>query len=127
MGYTGTFLYGGGSTHQVATSTYSYDSLGRLTGLAYTKGGNNLFTPYSWTFDSLSSTGMDFGEAVADPRAGATAAAAVFSGLGRIRRWSARTARARTAMMHQERADLGHPHVSRATKATRMTTTGTGQ
>ncbi len=58
--------------------------MGRLTGLGYTKGGNNLFTPYSWTFDSLSSAGMDFGEAVADPRAGATAASAVFSGLGRI-------------------------------------------
>ncbi len=74
----------GGTTNEVATSAYTYDTLGRLTGLAYTKGGNNLFTPYSWTYDSLSSAGMDFGEAVADPRAGATAASAVFSGLGRI-------------------------------------------
>ncbi len=73
----------GGSASEFATSAFSYDSLGRLTGLAYTKGGDNFFTPYSWTYASLSSAGMDFGRSVADPRAGAAAAAAVFSGLGR--------------------------------------------
>ena len=59
---------------------------GRLTSLAYTKGGTNLFTPYSWTYDSLSSPGMDFGDTstVADPRVSATGASAVFAGLGRI-------------------------------------------
>ena len=40
----------GGTTHEVATAGYGYDSLGRLTSLAYTKGGSNLFTPYSWTY-----------------------------------------------------------------------------
>jgi RHS repeat-associated protein len=44
----------GGSTNEVATSTFSYDNLERLTDLAYTKGGSNLFTAYSWTFDALS-------------------------------------------------------------------------
>ncbi len=37
---------------------YSYDTLGRLTGLAYTKGNSNLFTPYSRAYESLSSAGM---------------------------------------------------------------------
>ena len=76
----------GGTAHEVATAGYSYDTLGRLTGLAYTKGGSNLFTPYSWTYDSLSSGGMGFdGSAtVSDPRVAATAAAAVFDALGRI-------------------------------------------
>ncbi|MHB8974460.1 MAG: RHS repeat-associated core domain-containing protein [Pirellulaceae bacterium] len=74
----------GGTTHEVATAGYGYDSLGRLTSLAYTKGGTNLFTPYSWTYDSLSSAGMGFGEAVADSRVSATAAAAVLEALGRI-------------------------------------------
>src|SRR5687768_10026861 len=36
----------GGSGDEVATSTYSYDTLGRLTDLAYKNGGTNLFTPY---------------------------------------------------------------------------------
>jgi RHS repeat-associated protein len=76
----------GGTAHEVAIAGYSYDTLGRLTGLAYTKGGTNLFTPYSWTYDSLSSSGMGFdGSAtVRDPRVAATAAAAVFDALGRI-------------------------------------------
>lgn len=42
-------------------------TFGRLTSLAYTNGGSNLFTPYGWTYDSLSSAGTGFGEAVADP------------------------------------------------------------
>ena len=76
----------GGTANEVATAAYWYDTLGRLTSLAYTKGGSNLFTPYSWTYDSLSSPGMDFGETptVADPRVSATGASAVFAGLGRI-------------------------------------------
>ena len=76
----------GGTANEVATAGYSYDTLGRLTGLAYTKGGSNLFTPYSWTYDSLSSGGMGFdGSAtVSDPRVAATAAAAVFDAMGRI-------------------------------------------
>jgi RHS repeat-associated protein len=44
----------GGSTHEIATSTYSYDLLNRLTGLVYKEGSTNLFTPYSWSFDNLS-------------------------------------------------------------------------
>lgn len=47
----------GDSANEIATSAYTYDTLGRLTGLAYKKGGTNLFTPYSWTFDSLSQVG----------------------------------------------------------------------
>jgi RHS repeat-associated protein len=44
----------GGSTNEVVTSSFSYDTLDRLTDLAHKKGGSNLFTPYSWTFDYLS-------------------------------------------------------------------------
>jgi YD repeat-containing protein len=43
----------GGSANEVATATYSYDTLNRLTGLQYQKGGVDLFTDYGWTFDSL--------------------------------------------------------------------------
>lgn len=43
----------GGSGEEVATSTYSYDTLGRLTDLAYKHGGTNLFAPYQWTYDNL--------------------------------------------------------------------------
>ncbi len=89
----------GGTANEVATAAYGYDALGRLTSLAYTKGGSNLFTPYSWTYDSLSSFGMDFGE-TADvwpihacrppvPRPCSQAWAA-------SRRWWVRTARATT-------------------------------
>ncbi len=49
----------GGTANEVASAAYSYNTLGRLTGLAYTKGSSNLFTPYSWTFDSLSSAGIE--------------------------------------------------------------------
>ena len=73
----------GGSTHEVATSAYSYDDLGRLTDLAYTKGGNNLFTAYSWSYDDLSSAGMG-ADGVADPRVAATAVLVVPAGLGRV-------------------------------------------
>jgi RHS repeat-associated protein len=38
---------------EVATSTYGYDSLSRLTDLEYENAGVDLFTPYEWTFDSL--------------------------------------------------------------------------
>jgi len=65
----------GGAGNEVATSSFTYDTLSRLTGLAYSKGGNNLFTPYSWTYDSLSAPGFD-GAATAlatDPRVAATA------------------------------------------------------
>ena len=73
----------GGSTHEVATSAYSYDDLGRLTDLAYTQGGNNLFTAYSWSYDDLSSAGMG-ADGVADPRVAATAVLVVPAGLGRV-------------------------------------------
>jgi hypothetical protein len=35
--------------------------MGRLTGLAYTKGGTNLFTALGWSYDSLTIAGMRFG------------------------------------------------------------------
>ena len=43
----------GGTSAEIAMSTYSYDSLGRLTGLDYEQGGMDLFTPYVWTYDDL--------------------------------------------------------------------------
>jgi RHS repeat-associated protein len=43
----------GGSANEVATAGYSYDALGRITGLSYKKGGNNLFTAYAWTYDRM--------------------------------------------------------------------------
>lgn len=43
----------GGSSDEIATATYTYDALGRLTGLDYEQGGTDLFTPYSWTYDDL--------------------------------------------------------------------------
>jgi YD repeat-containing protein len=43
----------GGSTNEVATAGYSYDSLGRITGLSFKQGGNNLFTAYAWTYDHM--------------------------------------------------------------------------
>jgi RHS repeat-associated protein len=43
----------GGSTHEVATSSFTFDTLNRLTGLAYKKGGTDLFTPYSFSYDTL--------------------------------------------------------------------------
>jgi YD repeat-containing protein len=42
-----------GSAHEIATSTYSFDSLGRLSELSYKQGSTNLFTPYSWTYDDV--------------------------------------------------------------------------
>jgi YD repeat-containing protein len=76
----------GGSTNEVATGTYTYDTLGRLAGLAYTKGGTNLFTAYGWSYDSLASAGMSFGggNGASDPRVAATAASAVYSAPGRV-------------------------------------------
>ena len=74
----------GGAGNEVATSTFSYDALARLTGLAYAKGRSNSFMPYSWTVDSPSSAGMDVGQSVVDPRVAATGASAVFWGPGRI-------------------------------------------
>ncbi len=76
----------GGTANEVATSSFTYDTLSRLTGLAYTKGGTNLFTPYGWSYDSLSSPG--FGGArtsiATDPRVAATAAMPAMPGLGRV-------------------------------------------
>ncbi|MEX0818576.1 MAG: hypothetical protein WD070_03255 [Pirellulaceae bacterium] len=43
----------GGSGDEIATSSYAYDPLGRLTDLAYKNGGTNLFTPYEWSYDNL--------------------------------------------------------------------------
>jgi RHS repeat-associated protein len=43
----------GGSGDEIATSTYSHDSLGRLSGLDYEQGSTDLFTPYSWSYDFL--------------------------------------------------------------------------
>ena len=45
----------GDSANEVATGNYTFDALHRLTGLDYEKGGTDLFTPYAWTYDSLSS------------------------------------------------------------------------
>ena len=44
----------GGSGDEVATSSFTYDTLGRLTDLAYKQAGSNLFTPFSWSYDNLS-------------------------------------------------------------------------
>ena len=50
----------GGSSNLVATSTYTYDGLGRLTDLAHAKDTTNLAT-YSWTYDAFSRvTNMSF-------------------------------------------------------------------
>jgi len=100
----------GGATHEVTTAGYSYDTLGRLTGLAYTKGGTNLFTPYGWTYDSLSSPGMDFSDVptISDPRVFATGESAVFAGLGRI-----------TQMVGQDgTSNYGYDATSQLTSAT---------
>ncbi|MDA1054030.1 MAG: hypothetical protein O3C40_26575, partial [Planctomycetota bacterium] len=43
----------GTSGDEIATSSYTYDTLGRLTDLAYKNGGTNLFTPYQWSYDNL--------------------------------------------------------------------------
>ena len=43
----------GGTGDEIATSTYAYDSLGRLTDLEYENGGVDLFTPYEWSYDDL--------------------------------------------------------------------------
>jgi RHS repeat-associated protein len=43
----------GGSGDEIATSTYTYDTLNRLTDLAYTQDSTNLFTPYEYAYDNL--------------------------------------------------------------------------
>ncbi|MEM7476403.1 MAG: hypothetical protein AAF483_15525, partial [Planctomycetota bacterium] len=43
----------GGASHEVATSNYSYDVLGRLAELDYQQGGTDLLTPYNWNYDDL--------------------------------------------------------------------------
>jgi RHS repeat-associated protein len=43
----------GDAGDEVATSTYTYDTLGRLTDLEYENGNVDLFTPYDWSFDNL--------------------------------------------------------------------------
>ena len=43
----------GGSTHEVATSAFSYDTVGRLTGLTHHRQSTDLVGPYSWTYDAL--------------------------------------------------------------------------
>ena len=76
----------GGAANEVATGNYTFDTLHRLTGLAYQRGGNNLFTPYAWTYDSLSSPGhwsLGFGHS-ADPRVQAVATSPLFTGGGRV-------------------------------------------
>ena len=102
----------GGTANEVATAGYGYDSLGRLTSLAYTKGGSNLFTPYSWTYDSLSSAGMGFGEAVADPRVAATAASAVFAALGPHHADGGPGRHEHVRLRFQESVDVRHAFVS---------------
>ena len=76
----------GGAANEVATGNYRFDALHRLTGLAYQRGGNNLFTPYARTYDSLSSLGhWDLGFAhSSDPRVQAVATGPLFTGGGRI-------------------------------------------
>lgn len=39
---------------EVATSTYDYDTLNRITDLEYENGGTDLFTPYEWSYDFAS-------------------------------------------------------------------------
>ncbi|MBC8351077.1 MAG: hypothetical protein H8E66_03770 [Planctomycetes bacterium] len=43
----------GNSGDEIATSTYTYDTLGHLTDLEYENGGTDLFTPYEWSFDNM--------------------------------------------------------------------------
>ncbi|MCO6459130.1 MAG: hypothetical protein J5I93_27795, partial [Pirellulaceae bacterium] len=43
----------GGAGDEVATSTFTYDLLGRLTMLEYEHGGTDLFTPYEWSYDNI--------------------------------------------------------------------------
>jgi YD repeat-containing protein len=43
----------GGSSDEIATSTFTYDTLGRLTKLDYENGGVDLFTPQEWSYDNI--------------------------------------------------------------------------
>ena len=43
----------GGSVDEIATSTFTYDALGRLTKLDYENGGVDLFTPQEWSYDNI--------------------------------------------------------------------------
>ncbi|GIW93883.1 MAG: hypothetical protein KatS3mg110_1924 [Pirellulaceae bacterium] len=43
----------GTPSDEVATSVYTYDAAHRLVGLSHNRGGQPLFTPYSWTYDPL--------------------------------------------------------------------------
>ena len=77
----------GGSTNEIATAIYSYDTLNRLTDLAYQNDSTDLFDPYSYTYDDLSNlTPLPLGARGPgmDPRVAALARGAIFSGLGRI-------------------------------------------
>jgi len=99
----------GGMVNEVATSTFTYDTLGRLTGLAYAKGGTNLFTPYAWTYDSLSSPGFGGAQTsvAADPRVAATAAMPAMPSLGSV-----------TQMTGQDgTSDYGYDNSSQLTSA----------
>ncbi len=42
------------ATDEVATSTFTYDTLHRLTGIDYEKNSVDLFTPYSYSYDAMS-------------------------------------------------------------------------
>jgi YD repeat-containing protein len=81
----------GGTSNEIATGFYSYDTLNRLTGLAYKNDGTKLFTPYAYTFDKLTgSLGAGLPTPPnAHPIVAALAGGAVFSGAGRIRSTSA--------------------------------------
>ncbi|GIW95290.1 MAG: hypothetical protein KatS3mg110_3331 [Pirellulaceae bacterium] len=43
----------GTPSDEVATSVYTYDAAHRLVGLSHNRGGQPVFTPYSWTYDPL--------------------------------------------------------------------------
>ena len=80
----------GGASNEVMESTFTYDSLNRLTKLEYkNSSGSNIVSPFQWTYDSLSTPGLPAVSAggvslPGDPRVAATAVLAAPLGSGRI-------------------------------------------
>ena len=71
--------------NEVATSTYGYDSLHRLTSLDHTHGATDI-NNYTWTFDNLSGAVPGLSELVGGGNSivQALSLAALFGGSGRI-------------------------------------------
>ncbi|MFO0903211.1 MAG: RHS repeat-associated core domain-containing protein [Pirellulales bacterium] len=73
--------------NEVATSTYTYDTLNRLTALDHTQGATDL-NNYTWTYDDLNSswgvTSSLVGSVSSNPIVSALATGAIFMGGGRI-------------------------------------------